>query len=503
MLVNTYRGLAALSLLTVSLTFVGCPRRGGGIRPRPKAHRRPIVPTDLTVFRGNPERNLSAVGTVPRRPKLLWRFQTQTKYEGPYERRGAPKLRVSTPWRGLGWTGQPVRLAKRIYFGSTDSYVHCLDATTGKEIWYYPNHHCIKGSIMISGDHIYHGGRDNKLHCYTLDGKPARGRGEGRPGMVWETRTGNDMDSSPAIVKGRGYVGAEDKHILCFDPRTGEILWKFGPTNGSVESSPCVFDGKVMAGSDYGSLFCLDAKNGKPIWTFNTLGDTDSTPVHVNGRIYVGSKTKSARERGWLWCIDAEKGTQIWKVDMPRGIWATPAVSAKKNRVYIGCNNGLFYCFAADSGKLIWKRFLGSRIWSSAAITDDCVVVGVRNGTLWCLNEDDGKPLWVFDDGFDIDATPCVARGMIVIGSQNGWIYGIGEAPKNEPLNRHWFRSAPFTKRTDHDSTGIVTIKTSAPEPKSWRDTNAGCRDHLYQPVRAVGRGFDAPAAGPPSPAAR
>lgn len=440
---------------------------------RPRAHRRPVVLMDLTLFRGNPERNLSAIGAVPRRPKLLWRFQTQTKYEGRYERRGAPNLTASTPWRGLGWTGQPVRLGKRIYFGSTDSYVHCLEAATGKEIWYYPNHHSIKGSIMISGDRIYHGGRDNKLHCYTLDGK-----------MVWETRTGNDMDSNPVIVRGRGYIGAEDKHILCFSPRTGDILWKYGFTNGSVECSVCVVGGKVIAGCERGSLYCLNATTGKPIWTFNTLGDTDSTPVHVKGRIYVGSKTKTAHERGWLWCIDAQTGKQIWKVDMPRGIWATPAVSADRKRVYIGCNNGVFYCLDAKTGKLVWKRYLGSRIWSSAAVTDGCILVGVRDGTLWCLNEDDGEPLWVFDDGFDIDATPCVAGGMIVIGSQNGWVYGIGQARKDKPVNPHWFRTESFRKRTDHDPAGIPIIRTSAPPPKTWRDTNAGCRDHFYVPVK-------------------
>ncbi|MFQ6099324.1 MAG: PQQ-binding-like beta-propeller repeat protein, partial [Armatimonadota bacterium] len=342
---------------------------------------------------------------MPRRPKLLWRFRTKTKIEGPYERRGDRAVTASTAWHGLGWTGQPVRLGGRVYFGSTDSYVYCLDAATGREIWHYGNHHSIKGSIMIHGGRIYHGGRDNKIHCYTLNGE-----------KVWETRIGNDCDSSPAIVDGRGFIGGEDHRIYCFDPEDGQIIWAMGPTAGSVESSPCVTGDRVIAGACYGILYCCDAKTGEVIWTARTGGDMDSTPVHFDGRIYVGSKTKRKPEIGAIWCIKASDGSKVWRVPLTRGVWATPAVNPERRRVYVGCANTYVYCLDADTGGLVWKRSLRSRIWSSPVVVDGCVLVGVRDGTLWCLNEEDGEPLWVFDDGFDIDATPLVAGGMIVIG---------------------------------------------------------------------------------------
>jgi hypothetical protein len=135
----------------------------------------------------------------------------------------------------------------------------------------------------------------------------------------------------------------------------------------------------------------------------------------------------------------------------------------------------VLYCLDALTGATIWKRSLVSRIWSSPVVVDRCILQGVRDGTLWCLNEADGEPLWVFDDGFDIDATPCVAGGLIVVGSQNGWVYGIGEASRDEQINRHWFRLRPqFRTPTDHDPTGIVTLYSSAPAPRTWRDTRAG-----------------------------
>jgi len=436
---------------------------------------KPPPPPAFTMFRGNAERNLSAIGKVPRRPKLLWRFQTHGKLEGKYEQRGSATVTSGTLWQGLGWTGQPLLLGDRVYFGSSDSYVYCLDRQTGQVVWYYPNHHVIKGTISIFGDRIYHGGRDNKVHCYDLNGQ-----------MIWETRTGNDMDSNPVVVGGRGYIGGEDDHIYCFDPESGEIVWAT-PTAGSVESSPCIAGNRVFAGSGHGKLYCGDAETGKVMWTFDTLGDTDSTPVHYGGRIFVGCATGDTGERGHLWRIDVASGKPkvIWHVPTQRGIWATVALNPEKGRLYVGCNNGVFYALRMADGGLVWKKKLGNRIWGSAAVTDGCVLVGARDGRFWCLDEETGDPIWALDDGFDIDATPLVADGLIVIGSQDGWVYGIGEAPPDEPVNPHWFATEfPMKRRLDRDPTGIPIIVTPAPPPKTYTDTNAGCRTDYLKPVR-------------------
>jgi outer membrane protein assembly factor BamB len=435
--------------------------------PKPK----PI--TDFTMFRGNPERNLSGIGTVPRRPKLLWRFRTKVKVEGPYEQRGSATVTSHTIWQGLGWTGQPLLQGNRLFWGSSDSYVYCLDPGSGEVIWYYPNHHVIKGSISIFNGHIYHGGRDNKIHCYSLDGN-----------MIWETRTGNDMDSNPVVVDGQGFIGGEDKSIYSFEPDTGKIRWRFAPTEGSVESSPCIAGDTVIAGSGLGKLYCLQRQTGKLLWKFATLGDTDSTPVYSRGRIFVGCATGDYGEKGHFWCLDAATGKAIWHVPTERGFWATAAINPEKGRVYIGCNNGVMYAFDAANGKIVWERKLGNRIWSSAAVTDGCIVVGVRDGRVWCLNEDTGEPIWVFDEGFDIDASPLVAGGKIIIGSQDGWVYAIGEAPEGEEINPHWFAdSFPLKLTFDHNPAGIITRESPAPIPETYQDTDSHCTDHLRQPV--------------------
>jgi len=477
------RKLLAFSIVLVAVTLSLTPVVRRWLVPSslpipalPRPAPAPPPPVEFGMFRGNPERNLSAIGTVPRRPKLLWRFATRTKQEGAYEQRGAKKFTASFPWRGLGWTGQPVRLGDEVYFGATDSYVYCLRAETGEYRWHYPTGHSVKGSISLFNKRLYHGGRDNRLHCYDLNGR-----------MVWETRIGNDMDSNPVMVGDRVYVGGEDQSIYCFEATTGKPIWRT-PTAGSVESSPCVAEGRVYAGSSRNTLYCCNAEDGKILWKFNTRGDTDSSPVFYEGKIYVGCATGDTGERGHFYCLDAATGKQIWHVPFTRGIWATVALSPELGRLYIGANNGILYALNMADGATVWKRTLGNRIWSSAAVTDGCILIAIRDGRLWCLEEKTGEPLWVFDDGFDIDATPLVAGGMIVIGSQNGWVYGIGSAAEDEKVNPHWFATTfPIKTYPDHDPEGITTIENPADPPATYKDTSSKSRQHYLMPVYGPG----------------
>lgn len=433
--------------------------------------------SSFTMFRGSPERNLSGVGKVPRRPKLLWRFRTKAKIEGPHEKRGAKDLSEDQLWMGLGWTGQPVMIDETVYFGSSDSFVYAIEMSSKSLKWFYPTHHCVKGSIAIFEDTIYHGGRDNKIHAYTLDGK-----------MQWETRTGNDMDSSPVVVDGRGYIGGEDHYLYCFDPQSGEILWKFGEVAGSIECSPCVAKNAVFFGTSRGWLYAVDKVTGKQLWKVETKGDTDSTPVFYDGKLFVSCATGDSNERGHFWCFSAGSGKVIWHEEFTRGFWATAAINPERKAIYIGNANGYFYAMNLNDGSLIWKRNLGARIWGSAAVTDGCVIVGVRDGRLWCLDEVTGVPIWAFDPGGDINATPLVAGGIIVIGNQNGWVYALGESEADEQIDKSWFVTEfPQKKRLYANTKNVLTIKNTAPDPGTYSDTSAHFRKDIYKPVYGDG----------------
>jgi hypothetical protein len=81
----------------------------------------------------------------------------------------------------------------------------------------------------ITENKIYVGSDDDKLYCLdALTGK-----------LVWSYTTGSDVGSSPAVSGGRVYVGSYDSKIYCLDALSGTLIWHY-TTGGEITSSPAI-----------------------------------------------------------------------------------------------------------------------------------------------------------------------------------------------------------------------------------------------------------------------
>lgn len=82
-------------------------------------------------------------------------------------------------------------------------------------------------------------------------------------------------------------------------------------------------------------------------WTFSTGAAVQSSPVVVNGILYVGSDDYS------IYAINASTGAQIWKYTT--GGLVKSSATVFNNQVFIGSNDGYLYCLNATTGALVWK----------------------------------------------------------------------------------------------------------------------------------------------------
>lgn len=92
-------------------------------------------------------------------------------------------------------------------------------------------------------------------------------------------------------------------------PGANDLLWTF-QTQGAVESSPAIVDGKAYIGSFDGYLYCLDLAMGKPDWKFKTTGGVKSSPCVDSGKVYIGS-TNQVDGKGGFYCVDSKSGEKI------------------------------------------------------------------------------------------------------------------------------------------------------------------------------------------------
>lgn len=96
--------------------------------------------------------------------------------------------------------------------------------------------------------------------------------------------------------------------------------WTF-KTGGPVRSSPVVVDGIVYIGSDDNHFYALDAKDGKLIWKKNLGGKIISSAAVADGKVFIGSSAKM------FYALDAKTGEEKWKYATPGPVTISPAVA--------------------------------------------------------------------------------------------------------------------------------------------------------------------------------
>src|SRR5205823_10789956 len=65
------------------------------------------------------------------------------------------------------------------------------------------------------------------------------------------------------------------------------LYWKV-LTGGSIYSSPVIVNGVVYIGSDNGKLYAFSASTGQTLWKASTSDSIESSPAVVDGIVYVG-----------------------------------------------------------------------------------------------------------------------------------------------------------------------------------------------------------------------
>jgi outer membrane protein assembly factor BamB len=181
-------------------------------------------------------------------------------------------------------------------------------------------------------------------------------------------------------------------------------------------------------------------------WVYRTNGSFASSPVVVNGSIYIGSiKTEYAeflptsRERGngsvggEIVSLDVSTGESEWNVTTEGGIWATAAYH--DGSLYAGSSNGTVYRIESSSGKVIWRFETGRPIFSSPKVAGDTVYVGVSSFNahqvsegdfyVYALNVSDGSVVWRNEVDQGVFAPPAVENGTVYFGDQNGTLYAM------------------------------------------------------------------------------
>lgn len=219
----------------------------------------------------------------------------------------------------------------RIYFGTTDAHVICLDARTGKEVWdvtmadvafgYYISlaPQIVRNMVIVgtSGDSA-----DVAHDISALDWKTGK--------VMWKTRTtpaapgapGSDTWSDPKVMlRGGGSAWMSGT----YDPDLNTIYW------GTANSSP-VIAGVTRKGANLftDTILAMNADTGKVLWYYQTnphdTRDWDSvqTPILFDAPFH-GRMRKllaQAAGNGYYFLLDRVTGEHLVTTEFVKGSWA-------------------------------------------------------------------------------------------------------------------------------------------------------------------------------------
>lgn len=122
-----------------------------------------------------------------------------------------------------------------------------------------------------------------------------------------------------------------------------------------------------------------------------------STPLVLNGRVYINSHTgKGIDEQERVVCLDEKSGKKVWEykfnvfhtdIVSARVGWTNLAADPETGNIYCHGTQGLLLCFNKD-GKVLWQRSLGEEFGrvsgyggrlASPLVDEDKVIIGMAN----------------------------------------------------------------------------------------------------------------------------
>jgi outer membrane protein assembly factor BamB len=297
-------------------------------------------------------------------------------------------------------------------------------------LWSFPTEGQVQSSPVVDGGKVYFGSDDDNLYCVDI----ATGTEQ------WAFETGNQVLSTPVVCGGLIYVGSSDGNLYAVDPEFGDEVWSYHieAKYGQIVTSPVVVDGLVYFASDEGAVYALDALTGEEGWRTPGAHEFWASPTVVDGRVLIGGLD------GLMLCLDASDGSVLWtyQVGGYEGIYSSAAVVESPAdgfpRVLFGSalDDNTLYCLKLADGSLDWKFSPDGPVYASPAVHDGMVFshawgVNDTGGNVWALPLVDptpgdgeilaGESFWhSFTGDLQGGSSPTVADGRVYVGSDGG-----------------------------------------------------------------------------------
>jgi eukaryotic-like serine/threonine-protein kinase len=214
----------------------------------------------------------------------------------------------------------------------------------------------------------------------------------------------------------------------------GTLKWSFA-TDDAIASSPVVLDGTVYIGSRDYNLYAIDAETGTEQWRFRAESWVEASPAVSGGVVYAGSND------GKMYALDAATGEYIWIFRTGRVVKSSPAVADGK--VYFGNGDYNVYCVDSETGALIWQNELEGAVLHGPVVTNGVVYIAAYGDYLYALDAVTGRIRLRFKTWGSAPGAPAVKGDMVYLVNDRGFLLVFDGNARSWP-REHQVRSLLF-----------------------------------------------------------
>lgn len=274
----------------------------------------------------------------------------------------------------------PVLDGKRLYvlFGSYGAA--CLDTDTGKVLWRNEEQKCDHqegpgSSPVLHGDRLI-------FHCDGRDVQYVVALDKATGKVVWKTaRSGKMADvgdmrkafATPLIVNVNGddvLISPGAFHVWAYDPRTGKELWRLTTAPGfSTVPRPVFGHGLVYLSTGYFTPHLLAIRpdgRGDVTATHVTWRHAKRVPANASP-LLIGEELYLISDNGFMTCLNARTGAEIWVQRLGGSFSSSPI--AVEGRIYVGSEEGKVHVLQAGQVfKPLATNQLAGRLMASPAV---------------------------------------------------------------------------------------------------------------------------------------
>ncbi len=224
-----------------------------------------------------------------------------------------------------------------------------------------------------------------------------------------KSQISNLKSNWPMFRGGRNLSGVAEGSL----PDSFSVIWKY-KTDDEVKSSPVIVDGLVFVGSSDENIYAIDLASGQKVWSYKTTDAAEATPCVVEDSVYIGSLD------GFLYALDAENGSLRWKYETDGQIPGAANWTRSPDGdlwILVGSYDNMLHCLDSKDGSVVWTYETDNYINGSPAVDDQKTVFGGCDALIHVVSLVDGSKVSDIDSGSYIAASAAFLDGQVYVGN--------------------------------------------------------------------------------------